>query len=459
MEFENYLNVIEENREKILAVADSIWETPELAFGEYRSSETLMQALESFGFRITRGVAGIPTAFKAEYGSGRPAIGILAEFDALSALNYEAGRSEPVYRTDVQNGHGCGHNLFAGGSLAGALAVRDFVEKTGTGSITLFGCPGEENGGGKVYMARAHVFDGIDAIVSWHPEKMNMVRTRPSLANIKVDYSFKGVASHAGGSPQKGRSALDAAELMSVGVNYLREHMDTTCRVHYAYLDVGGEAPNIVQAHSKVRYIVRACTCEDARALFERVNKVAQGAAMMTETEVSWHVWGAYSDLVTIPTLQQTGWEVMQKIPVPVPNEEDLALGRALRETLKLTKEEAAGPIFADRALPPAPPAAHGGSTDTADVSWNCPTLQFHVATWAVGTPAHSWQAVTQGKGHFAHEALLYAGKLLAGTAIRLMTEPELLEKAKQEHFEKTGGKYVCPISDDVMPQIRPREQ
>ena len=458
MDFEKYFAAIDANREKILAVSDAVWETPELAFGEYESAETIIRALEDLGFRVTRNVADIPTAFTAQFGSGKPSIGILAEFDALSALNYEAGKAEPVYRTDAENGHGCGHNLFAAGSLAAAVAVKKYIEQTGNGSVTLFGCPGEETGGGKVYMARAHVFDGVDAVVSWHPGTKNAVTTRLSLANVKVDYSFRGVASHAGGSPQKGRSALDAAELMSVGVNYLREHMDTTSRVHYAYLDVGGEAPNIVQAHSKVRYLIRALTIDDARVLWERVNKIAQGAAMMTETEVTWNIWGAYSDVVTIPTLVRTGDEVMQTIPVPQATEEDLAFGRELRKTMQLTKAEEAGPVYPDRVLPPAPPVVNGGSTDTGDVSRSCPTVQFHIGTWAIGTPAHSWQAVAQGKSPFAHEMVLYAGKVLSGTAIRLMEQPALLEQAKREFLEKTGGTYVCPVPDDVKPNIRPRK-
>ncbi|MCQ2420053.1 MAG: amidohydrolase [Clostridia bacterium] len=458
MLYEKYLNAINEKREKILGVADAIWDTPELAFGEYRSSETLQKALEEEGFTITRGIAEIPTAFRAEFGSGRPAIGILAEFDALPNLNYQAGVAEPIFRTDAQNGHGCGHNLFAGGSLAAAIALKKFVQEQGRGSITLFGCPGEENGGGKVYMARARTFNDMDAIVSWHPEKMHMVRTRPSLANVEVDYTFKGIASHAGGSPERGRSALDAVELMSVGCNYLREHIPTTCRIHYAYLNAGGEAPNIVQANACVRYLIRANDNEEVRTIWERVNKVAKGAAMMTETEVSWKVMAAYSNLVTNSVMQRTGYEAMQDIPVPVPTEEDIAFGKALQATIALSKEDAAKPLYADRVLEPAPPKAHGGSTDTADVSWNCPTLQFHIATWVTGTPGHSWQAAAQGKSHFAHEALLYAGKVLASTAMRLMEDPERLEKARAEFAEKTAGGYVCPLPEDLMPKIRPRD-
>ena len=457
MQYAEFLNEIDRCAQEIIGVSDAMWDTPELGFGEYASSAMLSDALERHGFRITKGLADIPTAFKAEFGFGRPAIGLLAEFDALPNLNYCFGVTEPILRTDAKNGHGCGHNLFAGGSLGAALALKAYVERQGKGSVTLFGCPGEENRGGKVYLSRAHVFDGMDAIVSWHPEKMHMVRTRPSLANVEVDYTFHGIASHAGGSPERGRSALDAVELMSVGCNYLREHMPTTCRIHYAYLNAGGEAPNIVQSQATVRYLIRANDNEEVQTLRARVAKVAQGAAMMTETDVEWKVVSAYSDLITNSVMQQVGYEAMQDIPIPVPNEADIAFGQALQKTITLSKEDACKPLYADRVLPPAPPKPHGGSTDTADVSWNCPTLQFHIATWVVGTPGHSWQAVAQGKTRFAHEALKYAGKVLASTAIRLMEDPGRLAAARAEWREKTAQGYVCPLPDEVLPEILPR--
>lgn len=454
MKFEAHLRKIDEFAEKITALSDFIWDNPEPGFREFKSSGALQDALRAEGFRVTAGLAGLPTAFRAEYGSGRPAIGVLAEFDALPNLNYEAGKTEPVFRSDVTYGHGCGHNLFAGGSFAAALAIKSFLDEQGSGSVTLFGCPAEEGRGGKVYMARAGVFSGMDAVLGWHPEKMHMVRTRPSLANVEVDYSFRGIAAHAGGSPEQGRSALDACELMSVGCNYLREHMPTTCRIHYAYQNAGGEAPNIVQANAKVRYLIRADDSEAVQRLWARVNKVAQGAAMMTETEVSWEVVAAYSNLITNSVLQKTGYEAMREIPAPVPDAADLAFGRALQATMQLSEADAAKPIYADRALEPAPPKPHGGSTDTADVSWNCPTLQFHIGTWVIGTPGHSWQAVTQGKSAFAHKALLYAGKSIAATAMRLLSEPELLAAAKAEFLEKTKGGYHCPLPDSVQPKL-----
>ena len=459
MLYKEYINIIDEKADLIRSVSDGIWDHAETAFGEYESMDILSGALEKEGFTVTRGLCGIPTAFKAVYGSGHPAIGILAEYDALEGLNQQANVTEPLRIAGPDVGHGCGHNLFAGGSFAGALAVKAYVEKTGNGSITLFGCPAEENGSGKLYMAREGTFNDMDAIVSWHPEKMYMVRTRRSLAAYLVEFSFKGIPAHAGGSPHKGRSALDAVELMNVGCNYLREHMETTSRIHYAITDSGGSAPNVVQSHAQVRYMIRALNNNAVNDLKARVERVAQGAAMMTDTTVTSKVLSGYSSLITIPTLQQTAYEAMQEVPFPVPTEEDLAFGRALRATMNLTPEELAGPIYPESLLPPAPPKDHGGSTDTGDVSWNCPTVQMHIGNWCIGTPGHSWQAVAQGKSRYAHEAMFYAGKSLAGTAIRLMEDPERLKKAREEHAAQTVGGYKCPLPDDLKPVIQPRRK
>ncbi len=453
--FEKYLKTADERQALICGLSDYIWDHAEVPYTEHESSAEFARLLEKEGFAVSRGFAGIPTAFTATYGCGTPHIGILAEYDALSGLSQEACSLERKAKEGPDVGHGCGHNLFAGGSFGAALTVKAFIEETGKGKVTLFGCPAEEGGNGKVYMARAGVFKGVDAVVSWHPEKMYMPRTRPALALISKVYSFTGVASHAGGSPHLGRSALDAVELMNVGANFLREHMPLSCRVHYAIIDTGGEAPNIVQSHAKVKYMVRAETLPDVLELSARVDRIAQGAALMTDTAFETKIVSACSNLITIPTLQKTALDAMNDVPVPVPTEEELSYGRALRETMPLTeKEKAEKVIYADKVLPLAPPAPHGGSTDTSDVSWNCPTVQMHIGTWVKGTPGHSWQAVTQGKTTYAHKALLYAAKAVAGTAMRLISDPALVEQAKKEHFEKTQGKYVCPIPADVLPPI-----
>ena len=281
-----------------------------------------------------------------------------------------------------------------------------------------------------------------------------MVRTRPALANVKVDYSFEGIAAHAGASPHKGRSALDAVELMNIGCNFLREHMETTSRIHYAIIDAGGTAANIVQAHAKVRYMIRAVDRDSVQDLFERINRIAQGAALMTDTTVTSRITSAYSNLITIPTLQATANEAMHDVPFPVATEEELEYARALQKTFKITKDQEALSPLADYVKDPAPPVAHGGSTDTADVSWVCPTVQMHIANLAVGTPGHSWQSVAQCRCSFAKKGMLYAGKSVAATIMRLIDRPELIAQAKKEHTEKTGGSYTCPIPKDLKPSL-----
>ena len=455
--FEKYLGVIDERAAEFCAVSDALWDNPETAYGEYAAVDMLTEILEKNGFTVTRNVAGIPTAFTATFGSGSPSLGVLAEYDALSGMSQEA--CSPVRKSipGKDTCHGCGHNLFAGGSLAAVMAVKAYIEESGKGKITLFGCPAEEGGAGKVYMARAGVFNGIDSVVSWHPEKMYMVRTRPALANVELNYIFEGIAAHAGAAPHKGRSALDAVELMNIGVQFLREHMELSSRVHYAILDAGGYAPNMVQSHAVVQYLIRAVDSEGVRELKERVDRIAQGAALMTDTTVTQEFVSGYSNLITIPTLQATANEAMHDIPLPVPTEEDLAFAKELQKTMKLTKAEEAMPPYALEVLDPAPPVAHGGSTDTADVSWNCPTVQMHIGNWIVGTPGHSWQGVSQCRSSYAKRSMLYAGKAVAGTILRLIEKPSLVEKAKQEFAEKTAEGYVCPIPADHNPTIPPR--
>ena len=405
MRYEKYLNLIDKEKETFFSVSDSLWDHPETSFEEHHAVRLLTEVLEAHGFQITRNVSGIPTAFTATYGEGSPSLGILAEFDGLAGMSQEACATEKKPIPGKDKNHSCGHNLFAGGSLAAALAVKSYIEETGTGKITLFGCPAEEGGGGKVFMARDGVFNDVDAIVSWHPESMYMVRTRPALANVKVDYTFEGIAAHAGANPDAGRSALDAVELMNIGANFLREHMPLTARVHYAILDAGGTAPNIVQSHAVVKYLIRATDSEGVRELHKRIDKIAEGAALMTETSVTSRVTCAYSNLITIPTLQAVANEAMHDIPLPVPTEEELTFGKALQATMKLTEVQKNLPPFPTAVLDPAPPVAHGGSTDTADVSWNCPTVQMHIGTWVLGTPGHSWQSASQcreGRGRYS---------------------------------------------------------
>lgn len=442
MDFQPFIQEIDNCKEEIFTVSDRIWNFAELQFAEEKSADLLCERLAAHGFAITRNVAGLSTAFTASYGTCGPNIGILAEYDALAGLSQRANSITAEAEPGMSNGHGCGHNLFAGGSFAAAIAVKKYIDVSGKGRITFFGCPAEEGGGGKVIMAKNGIFSQTDAIVSWHPATMHMVRTRPALAIIDGFYSFYGRSSHAGASPHLGRSALDALELLNIGIQFLREHMEPTSRINTSITNAGSAAPNVIPDFAQGRFMIRAETPAQVRELAARVDRIAKGAAMMTDTRVKYEFLNGYNNLITIPALQQAVYEAMIQIPVPQPNAEDIAFGEALRATMPLTDEQRKQPLFPTEVLPPAPPKPHGGSTDTADVSWICPTVQIHGGSWVIGTPGHSWQAVSQGKNHFTKESMIYTAKVLTLAAMRLLNDPELLEQAKAEHKERTVGGY-----------------
>ena len=280
------LDSIEQQHLNLESLSDAIWDHPEVGYHESFAADALCSFLEENGFQVERGLAGIPTAFCGSYGSGAPVIGLLGEFDALPGMSQKAGCFEKSAVSDDQPGHGCGHNLLGVGSLAAALGLKTYLEAGHPGTVKFFGCPAEEGGSGKGFMARAGVFQGLDAAFSWHPGDLNSVSTESTMANYQISYRFQGIASHAALSPELGRSALDALELMNVGVQFLREHVPVDTRIHYAITDTGGTAPGTVQSHAEVLYLLRAAQLPQVKALYERVNKIAQGAAMMTETTV-----------------------------------------------------------------------------------------------------------------------------------------------------------------------------
>jgi aminobenzoyl-glutamate utilization protein B len=351
---------------------------------------------------------------------------------------------------------------------AAAVLAKEYLAANGLpGTVRYYGCPGEEGGSGKTFMAREGAFDDLDAAFCWHAASFNAVMSVRTLANIQVYYRFEGQASHAAGSPHLGRSALDAVELMNVGVNYLREHMPTDCRVHYAITNTGGISPNVVQANAEVLYLVRAPDVVQAKALYERVCKVAQGAALMTETRLTVEIDKACSDVLPNAALELALYENLKRLgPVPF-DDRDRAFAEAIRQSF--TEEHirssmetyGADTAGVDPALPlhdgllpfDGTPLARPGSTDVGDVSWVAPTVQVYGACWAIGTPGHSWQVVAQGKSPAAHKAMLHAAKALAATALDAVHDPDLLAQAKAEFHVKTGGKpYVCPISPEVVP-------
>ena len=456
---------VDAKAEDYCALSDRIWAMPELAFEEHRSVQEQITILEREGFRIAKNVAGMATAFVAEWGSGGPVVGILGEFDALPDLAQESGRTEHKPTVRGAPGHGCGHNLLGAGSALAAVALKDALQAEGiAGRVRYYGCPAEESGSGKTFMARAGLFDDLDAAFCWHPSVVNEVQTTSSLACIQAYFRFRGRAAHAAAAPHVGRSALDAVELMNVGVNYMREHMPSDARVHYAITNTGGDAPNVVQAYAESLYLVRSPHLPDAERLFERVRKIAEGAALMTETSFTVQITDATSNVLPNKVLQEVMYENMKRLGGPGFDEADHAFAERLQRTA-LTKEQIlasvaphdrslANQVLHDGLLPmPTREEVSMGTTDVGDVSWIVPTVQCHTACFAIGTPFHTWQLVTQGNLPAAHKGMVLAAKAMATTAADCLRNPDIVARAKAELKERTGGRsYVCPIPPEVTP-------
>ena len=455
-------------------IADTIWDNPELSLKEFKAAALYCAKLRELGFTVTEKLCGIETAFCGSWGSGRPVIGILGEYDALSGLSQKAGAAAPEALVPGGAGHGCGHNLLGAGSLAAAAAVKDYLEKSGApGTVIFFGCPGEEGGAGKAYMAREGLWKQLDAALSWHPADVNHTMTGTNNACTQVLYKFSGVPAHAAGDPFNGRSALDAVELMNVGVQFLREHTTPDCRIHYAITDTGGVSPNVVQAKASVLYMVRANRVKDAVALQKRVDDIARGAALMTETRFERVFIDGTADLVPNFTIEKALYENLCALGLPEYSEEDRALAAALKASYPASGIEGIEAVCSDPALlkrwrelsdngakplndfiPPlwSHTGFLPGSTDVGDVSWLTPTSQIETVCWPAGVPGHSWQIVACGKSGLAHKGMLLAGKVLAATAIDLLTQPALLDAAKTEFAERSAAGYTCPIEADAVP-------
>jgi aminobenzoyl-glutamate utilization protein B len=449
------------------ALSDQVWATPETCYAEARSVAAHVAELRHQGFAVTEEACGIPTAVIGEAGEGGPVIAFLGEFDALAGLSQEADVAEPRPVEAGGNGHGCGHNLLGSAAMLAAVAMRDWLVETGTaGRVRYYGCPAEEGGGGKTFMVKAGAFDDVDIAISWHPHSIPAVMRGSSLANCRVDFTFAGRAAHAAAAPHLGRSALDAAELMSVGVNYLREHMPDTARVHHAIIDAGGISPNVVQAHARVRYVVRAATAPEMLTLLERVRKVAAGAAMMTETQVRDNVLAAVSNLVANGPLCDAMQKVLDHLgPPPF---DDLDRAYAARFQATLSAEDIATHYHsvglaprADKSLPDfvvgsdVAAVSLAASTDVADVSWVVPTVQLWGAGYAIGTPFHSWQMVAQGKGGPAIKGMIHAAQVMAATGVDALLDPDLRQAAWDDLKARVGpGGYVCPLDEDAEPPI-----
>jgi aminobenzoyl-glutamate utilization protein B len=453
-------------KERFTDLSDRVWGTPEVCYTEARSCAEHLAELRHQGFRITEKVAGIPTAVMGEWGEGGPVIAFLGEYDALPGLSQEADVAEPRPLQAGGHGHGCGHNLLGSAALLAATAVKDWLATHNVpGRVRYYGCPAEEGGAAKAFMVRSGAFDDVAVAITWHPSSFWEVVVTPSLANTRADFAFTGRTSHAAASPHLGRSALDAVELMNVGVNYMREHMPSDARIHYAVLDTGGIAPNVVQAHARVRYSIRARDLPGMNELVQRVHKVAQGAALMTETKVEMRIISAVSNVLANTPLEQALHRVMEELGPPHFDEADKDFATKIRATLTdkdiATVYHTIGMDPTDRPLADflVPLDARRnpliGSTDVGDVSWVVPTVQVHAPTIAIGTPLHTWQVVAQGKSPAAHKAMVQAAKAMAGLGVRALTEPDLIAAAKADLEKRTARTpYVSPLPDDVAPPL-----
>ena len=458
---------VDRHREHFVELSDRVFDTPETLYHEYESVAEHRKMLENQGFRVTNNAAGIPTAVVGEAGEGGPVIAILGEFDALPYLSQVPGATEHRPLEEGGNGHGCGHNLLGAAALLAATAIKDWLaENRIEARVRYYGCPAEEGGAAKTYMVREGLFDDVDAAISWHPATFTGVNEAVSLANTRIDFTFHGRAAHAAGAPELGRSALDAVELMNIGVNYLREHMPDSARVHYAYLDAGGVAPNVVQAKATVRQLIRASTLPELRDLVTRVRNIADGAALMTETRVTSKVFSGVSNLLGNRPLEEAMQAELDRLGPVQFDEADREFAREIQKTL--TDGDIAATFkrigtTPDRGLAlcdfvaPLDRAREGGegSTDVGDVSWAVPTVQARVATCAIGTPFHTWQTVAQGKAPAAHKGMIYAAKAMAATAMQMIQNPELIAAAQathRDHLRETP--YECPIPEEVNPPI-----
>ncbi|MEZ5796680.1 MAG: amidohydrolase [Paracoccaceae bacterium] len=463
-------SLTDRHRDDLTGLADRVWAMPETLYAEYRSCAEHTEMLRQKGFAVTTELAGIPTAVMGEAGQGGPLIAILGEYDALPGLSQVAGIAEPRPLEQGGNGHGCGHNLLGSAALLAACALKDWLDQTGTpGRVRYYGCPAEEGGAAKTFLVRDGAFAGVDAAITWHPDCMTRVDDPDSLANTRMDFAFQGRAAHAAASPHLGRSALDAVELMSVGVNYLREHMVQDARIHYAYLDAGGTAPNVVQAQARVRYSIRALQLAEMLALVERVKDVARGAALMTGTQVDMQVFSAVSNTLENQVMDRVMQRALDELGGVPFDAADRAYAAAIQATLSPQDIAApyrgvamlprAGEVLCDYVVPLRPGGEKLiGSTDVADVTWACPTTEVLVATHAIGTPAHSWQITAQGMSPAAHKGMTHAAKAMARCAEFLFADPALLAEARAEHARRLAlTPYHCPLPPDLRPPLQPR--
>lgn len=440
------LQALEKQSDHYGKIAIEIWENAELGFLEFESIGLLIKELETAGFTVKTGVADMPTAFLAEWGKEGPIIGMLAEYDALPNMSQAAVPSKQT-KEEGMPGHACGHHMFGTGSVAAAIAIKNWLSDSGTpGKIRLYGTPAEEGGGGKVFMVRAGLFNDVDAVLTWHPGDANTSSPKSTLAAISAKFSFTGKASHAARFPSRGRSALDGVEAMNSMVNLMREHIPMESRIHYSIV-YGGGAPNVVPAKAIVSYVIRHPDMPVAKDLLRRVQLAADGAALGTETFVSMEIETGYFNIMPNKVLSKLVHDNMVLIGGIDYNKEELAFAREINATFEQPKD----PGIAKTIDPynPNPPVV-SASTDVGDISWVVPTSSLRTATWVPGTSSHSWQAVAAGGTSIGRKGMMMAAKTLTLSAMDLYKQPELLKMAKAELIEKRGAdfKYEALLGD-----------
>ena len=434
-------------------VALNIWEYAELGYKEFKSTLLLQNILKENGFNVEAGVAGIPTAFVASYGSGTPVIGILAEFDALPGLSQNNSATKtPVANNN--NGHGCGHHLFGTGSVAAGIAIKQLL-KDGTikGTVKVFGCPAEEGGAGKVYMVREGLFKKVDVVIHWHPSDENSVTYTSSLANKSAKFRFNGISSHASMLPEQGRSSLDAVEAMDNMVNMMREHVPQETRIHYVITN-GGKAPNVVPDFAEVYYVIRNPERSNVESIFNRVVKAAEGAALGTETKMEYELISGVHDLLINKSLAINMQANLEKVGGVSYTPDEIVFAKKIQGSFlaKVPSFEAANLIL------PFHINKNQGSTDVGDVSYVVPTVGLESATWVTGTSAHSWQAVASGGTDIGIKGMIVAAKTMAFTAIDLFLTPALIVKAKEEFTNSIGNYQYKALIGDRKPALNYRD-
>jgi aminobenzoyl-glutamate utilization protein B len=460
------LSWIDENTSYLAGISDQIWEFAELGLQEFKSSTLLIKELKKHSFTIETGVAGMPTAFIATYGVGKPVIGIMGEYDALSDLSQKPNPRKEVL-VEGAPGHGCGHNIHGTSGMGAAIAVRQVLEAEGMkGTVKFFGCPAEETLVGKVFMVRDGAFEGLDAVFSHHPGTMNAAKLGSTNALNSVKFQFHGATSHAGSSPHRGRSALDAVELMNAGVNYMREHVVQEARIHYI-IEEGGGAPNVVPAYASSWYYIRAPERSQVEHIYKWIQKVAEGAALMTGTTYSYKFLTGGYNCLNLPSMADLVVKNMREIGTPTYTTSELTFASEIQKTippenivesLKRSKRDDwqnLRGVIIDQTIPGpwGKGEVSGASTDVADVSWQAPTKEFNTATCVLGIPGHSWQIVAMGKSGIAHKSLIFAAKTMATCVLDRMTQPALLKTMWKERKEaKQGETYVSPLPPNLKP-------